>query len=211
MKPLGAGPHACLITAGKAYHSNFETEKARILDTITDAAADGVNLIQIREKALPSRLLFELVRGSVQALSATRALVIVNERSDVAVAAGADGVHLPRTSLPASVVRRTFASRLLIGVSTHSIDEASMAASSGADYIFYGPIFETPGKGPPVGLESLAAVSDLLQSFPVFALGGVDQHNFKSTVSAGAAGIAAIRSLADCESRRAICASLDSR
>jgi thiamine-phosphate pyrophosphorylase len=99
----------------------------------------------------------------------------------------------------------------VIGVSTHSIEQASTAAHSGADYIVYGPVFETPGKGSPVGIESLKAVCDSLKSFPVFGLGGIDQSNFESVLSAGADGIAAIRSLAVRESRRAICAGINTR
>jgi thiamine-phosphate pyrophosphorylase len=99
----------------------------------------------------------------------------------------------------------------LIGVSTHSIEAALNAAGSGADYIFYGPIFETPGKGPPVGIASLKDVCNALRSFPVLALGGIDQHNFRDALFAGAAGIAAIRSLAERDSRRAICSALNSR
>jgi thiamine-phosphate pyrophosphorylase len=156
-------------------------------------------------------LLFELVHAAADALSSSNALVIVNDRPDVAFAANADGVHLPETSLPPDVVRRTFKGRLVIGVSTHSIEQASIAANSGADYIFYGPIFETPGKGSPVGVESLKAVCDSLGSFPVFGLGGIDQSNFKSVLSAGAGGIAAIRSLAEPESRRAICEGFNTR
>ncbi len=211
MRSLGPGPHACLITAGKTRHSNFETEKTRLLETLRDAAADGVSLIQIREKALPVRLLFDLVYSAVQVLRSTGTLVIVNDRPDVSIAAGAHGVHLPETSLPPDVVRRTFSSRLVIGVSTHSADQAAIAARSGADYIFYGPIFETPGKGSPVGIESLKAVCDSLSSFPVLGLGGIDRSNFHSVLSAGAAGIAAIRSLDERESRRAICAGLGTR
>jgi thiamine-phosphate pyrophosphorylase len=113
--------------------------------------------------------------------------------------------------LPPDVVNRAFENRLLIGVSTHSSDAALTAAASGANYIFYGPIFETPGKGPPVGIASLKVVCDSLRSFPVLALGGIDQHNFMEALSAGAAGIAAIRSLAEQDSRRAICAGLNSR
>lgn len=211
MKPLSDGPHVCLITSGRAHPSNFETEKPRILATIRYAVEDGVDLIQIREKSLPAKLLFELVLGAVDVLSSTRALVIVNDRPDVASAAGADGVHLPETSLPPDVVRRTFKRQLVIGVSTHSIEQASIAANSGADYIFYGPIFETPGKGVPVGIESLKAVCDSLGSFPVFGLGGIDKSNFESVLSAGAAGIGAIRSLTEAKGRRAICAGFNSR
>ncbi len=205
MKPLLDGPYTCLITAGEADPSNFEIIKHGMLETIRDAVADGVNLIQIREKALPARLLFDLVSDAVRILRSTEALVLVNDRVDVAIAAKADGVHLPETSLPPNIVRRVIASDLVIGVSTHSIEQALAAADAGADYIFFGPIFETPGKGPPIGIDSLRAVCRELKTFPVIALGGVDQNNFENVLSAGAAGIAAIRSLNDHESRRAIC------
>ncbi len=208
MKPLLDGPYTCLITAGEADPSNFEIIKNGLLETIRDAVADGVNLIQIREKALPARLLFHLVSEAVQILSSTEALVLVNDRLDVAIAARADGVHLPETSLQPDVVRRAISSDIVIGVSTHSIGQALSASRSGADYIFFGPIFETPGKGPPVGIESLSAVCRELNTFPVIALGGVDQNNFESVLSAGAAGIAAIRSLNDRSSRRVICEGL---
>jgi thiamine-phosphate pyrophosphorylase len=115
-------------------------------------------------------------------------------------------VHLPETSLPAGVVRRTFLRELVIGVSTHTFEQAALAANSGADYIFYGPIFETPGKGQPVGIESLKAVCDSLGSFPVIGLGGIDKDNSAEVRSAGASGFAAIRSLNEPQSRRATCA-----
>jgi thiamine-phosphate pyrophosphorylase len=170
-----------------------------------------VNLIQIREKFLPARLVLDLVGNAVRILHSTHALVLVNDRPDIAIAAGADGVHLPESSLPPAVVRRMFAADLLIGVSTHSLEQAMHAADSGADYIFYGPVFETPGKGQPRGIESLRAVCDSLGSFPVIALGGIDQDNATTVVSAGAAGIAAIRSLNEPQTRRAICAAFNAR
>lgn len=208
MKPLGERPYICLITPGQASSSNFEIEKPKILKTIRAAVADGVNLIQIREKALPARLLFDLVRNSVEILASTSALVLVNDRPDVAVASGADGVHLPETSFAPSVVRRVFGSKLVIGVSAHSIEYSAAAAEAGADYVFFGPIFETPGKGPSVGTESLGAVCSTLKPFPVIALGGIDQSNLEKVFAVGASGIAAIRSLNDDESRRMICRSL---
>lgn len=205
MKRLGDPPHVCLITPGEANPSNFETQRATLLNTIRDAVADGVNLIQIREKALPAKLLFDLVSGAVKTLSRTSALVLINDRPDVAVAAGADGVHLPETSFPPNVARRMFASELVIGVSVHSIESAAAAAGSEADYVFFGPIFETPGKSPAVGTGSLQEVCRTLKSLPVIALGGIDEKNLKSVFAVGASGIAAIRSLNEVEGRKAIC------
>ena len=208
MRRLGEPPYICLITKGEATPSNFETEKNRILDTIREAVADGVNLIQIREKSLPARMLFELARSAVEILEHTSTLVLVNDRPDVAIAAGADGVHLPENSFPPGVVRQEFASEVVIGVSTHSIEQATAATKGGADFVFFGPVFETPGKGSPAGVETLQTVCRKLVPFPVIALGGIDQHNFELVFEAGAAGIAAIRALNETESRRQICAGL---
>ena len=128
--------------------------------------------------------------------------MIVNDRADVAAAARADGVHLPETGLPPSAVKRAFPN-LAVGVSTHSLDSAVAAAQGGADFLFFGPIFDTPGKGAAVGVESLAVLCQVL-TVPVIGLGGIDDKNCASVVDAGAAGIAAIRALNDPGSRREI-------
>ena len=201
MKTLGSPPYTCLITSGNANSSNFETEKRRILGTIRDAIEDGVSLIQIREKALPARSLCELVSASVDLAKDSPTLILVNDRADIAAAAGADGVHLPESSLPPEAMRRTFGNRLMIGVSTHSLKYAEHAADSGADYAFFGPVFDTPGKDPK-GLQALREICSALHPFPVIALGGVDSSNAIDILAAGAAGIAAIRSLNDPRSRR---------
>jgi thiamine-phosphate pyrophosphorylase len=133
-----------------------------------------------------------------------RAKVIVNDRLDVAIAAGAAGVHLGRASLPAhEVVRCRQALRsvgkssqeFLIGVSCHSLEEAGAAEQAGADYIFFGPVFDTPAKrafGPPQGVALLSGVSRAIK-IPTIAIGGVDETNGLECLRAGAAGIAAIR------------------
>ncbi|MEP6705704.1 MAG: thiamine phosphate synthase [Acidobacteriota bacterium] len=204
MKRLGDPPYVCLITPGQSTPSNFETEKLVILDTVRDAIEDGVSLVQIREKALFGRQLFELVRAAVSLSRTAPGLIFVNDRPDIAIAAGADGVHLPETSLPPDVVRRSFPPKLVIGVSTHSIDTARAAADSGADYVFFGPVFDTTGKGPARGTEALRELCIGLQPFPVIALGGINKDNLDDAFEAGAAGIAAIRSLNVKESRLAI-------
>ena len=203
MKQLGPPPYVCLITEGKCDPTNLEFEKTKILSTAAAAAADGVSVIQIREKALPARLLFDLTRSVVEALIDTPSLVFVNDRPDVAITAGADGVHLPENSYSPEVIRQTFP-ELLIGVSTHSLESAVGAAGAGADYVFFGPVFDTPGKGPAAGVSSLQNVCRELRSFPVIALGGIHQNNVEEVFEAGAAGIAAIRSLNDTTDRQAI-------
>lgn len=160
------------------------------------AARAGVDWIEIREKDLGGRALLDLVSAVVA--QAAPARILVNDRLDVALAAGAAGVHLAGTSLPVAPVRdwcRTRAPGLLIGKSCHSPEEALEAQNDGADYVFFGPVFSTPSKlayGPPQGIEALAAVSHALR-IPVIAIGGITPENAARCIAAGAGGIAAIR------------------
>ncbi len=208
MKRLGSPPYICLITPGRVTSENYESEKRDTLETIREAVSDGVNLIQIREKQIAARLLFELVSESVEAVHGSPALIFVNDRADVAIAAGADGVHLAEKSLAPQVVRIAFGKSLSIGVSVHSAESARAAADAGANLVLFGPVFDTPGKGRPQGLEELTRVCRELDPFPVVAIGGIDQDNVSEIMRAGAAGIAAIRSLNVRSSRIAISNSL---
>ncbi|MEE8256730.1 MAG: thiamine phosphate synthase, partial [Acidobacteriota bacterium] len=116
-----------------------------------------------------------------------------NDRLDVAVAAGAAGVHLPAHGFPVDEVRRSYP-ELLIGASTHNLEELRRAADGGAGFAVFGPVFETPSKkayGPPVGLEKLAEAARAV-NIPVLALGGVTLENAADCLRAGAAGLAAI-------------------
>lgn len=210
MKRLGERPFTCLITPGRANPQNFNSERTRIVEAVAAAVADGISMVQVREKSLPARLLSELVSDTVKAAAGRNTLVLVNDRADIALAAGAHGVHLPESSIPAGVVRSTFSDELVIGVSTHSMAAAVLAAANGADYIFFGPVFDTPGKGPPRGLDELREIAAMLDLFPVIALGGIDERNFESVYEAGAAGIAAIRAFDSAEARRALLSSQQS-
>ena len=130
----------------------------------------------------------EITRGT-----ATR--LLANDRFDVALAARADGVHLTSVSLPARVVRETCGPEFLLGVSTHSLEEARAARDGGADFVVFGPVFETESKrayGPPQGLEKLKLVTSELRDFPVLAIGGVSPENADSCFAAGASGFAGI-------------------
>jgi thiamine-phosphate pyrophosphorylase len=209
VKHLGEPPYVFLITEGSARPENYELERSKILRTVTASAADGVSMVQVREKGLPARLLLDLTRAIVAAIADSPTLVMVNERADIAIASGADGVHLPAASLPAGVVRHIFGRKPVIGVSTHTLDGALAAAGSGADYIVFGPVFESPGKGPAAGIDSLAGICRAMKSVPTIALGGVDDKNFKQVLKAGAAGVAAIRALNDPSARREICRTID--
>ena len=124
-----------------------------ILGSIHRAAESGVDFIQIREKDLNSRDLFDLTLAAVNTIRAWPTRVLVNGRVDIALAAGAHGVHLPARSILPAEFRRIAPSGFLIAVSCHTTTE--LGEAEGADFAVYGPVFDTPGKGPPIGLDSL--------------------------------------------------------
>ena len=166
--------------------------------------AAGIHWVQIREKDLPARELLALVREAVATAQGSTTRIVVNDRLEVALSAGAAGVHLGEQSLPVAEVvgwRRAAESRarvpagFLIGASCHSQEAALEAERAGADYVFFGPVFATPSKaafGPPQGIAKLTEVCRSL-SIPVVAIGGISAENFSGCFVAGAAGIAAIR------------------
>lgn len=167
----------------------------RLLQLISAAVASGISLIQLREKNLTARVLYELVSRAVSLTEGSATRLLVNDRADIARAAGADGAHLTTSSLSAAIVRQTFGKDFLIGVSTHSLAEARAAESEGADFAVFGPVFETTAKrvyGEPVGLKQLAEVTSALATFPIIALGGVTIDNAGDCVRAGSAGVAGI-------------------
>jgi len=190
-------PILYLITRGATNEATTpdSLEFRQIIDSASAAAAAGIDLIQLREKRLSARVLFELARQTVALTQGSATLVLVNDRADVAAGAGAHGVHLTTQSIDAAAIRRTFGNDLLIGASTHSLDEARKAKQAGADFIVFGPVFDTVSKrefGAPVGLAELANVTRELADFPVLALGGVVIDNFAQCLNVGARGIAGI-------------------
>lgn len=197
MRAFPASPFRLLITSGLADPSNFSTQKSEILKTVELSIAAGVEIVQIREKRLPARLLFELLREAAGLTAGSTTKLLINERFDIALAAGADGVHLTSTSMPIESVREGVPPGFVVGVSTHSSADVVAARDAGADYAMLGPIFETPGKGDPIGLEELERVCRSVAPFPVVAVGGIDASNETVVIEAGAAGVAAIRYLND--------------
>ena len=176
------------ITSGKSSIPDI----LRLIHAAVDAE---VPLFQIREKTLSARALYEVVVRAVSVTRDSKTRLIVNDRVDVARAAGADGVQLTARSLPASIVRRVCGPELLIGVSTHSREEAQAARDGGADFVLFGPVFETESKrafGPPQGLNKLRDVARALDEFPVLAIGGITLENIPACLSAGARGVAGI-------------------
>lgn len=181
------------ITSGK-------TNSLNILGLVRAAVEAEVPLFQIREKSLPARELYELTFRAAEIARGSKTRLLVNDRADIARAAGADGVHLTSQSLPADVVRNIFGSEFLIGVSTHSVDEARAARDGGADFVVFGPVFEKHGFSTPQGLDKLRYVTRELGDFPVLAIGGISLENVAACFEAGASGIAAIRLLNNPES-----------
>lgn len=195
-------PLVYLITEGKATRENFNRQKGEILEIVETASENRIPLIQIREKKLSAKHVFELASEAVKILKNSETKLLVNDRADIALAAKADGVHLTETSIYASIVRRAFPKNFIIGVSVHSLAEAERAKSQKADFVTFSPIFNSPGKGEPKGLENLRRICEKLEDFPVIALGGIDKKNYKSVLETGAKGFAAIRFLNDAENLR---------
>jgi thiamine-phosphate pyrophosphorylase len=165
-----------------------------LLDAIAANLQAGVEWIQIREKDLSVRELFDLVRRALALPNPAGTKILVNTRTDVALAAGAAGVHLPSDS-PAPKLWRTIAPPgFLIGVSCHTVEEVRAAQEEGADYALFGPVFAPRSKTSdlqPRGLEGLAQAAQAAR-IPVLALGGITRDNAQDCIAAGAAGIAAI-------------------
>jgi thiamine-phosphate pyrophosphorylase len=185
------------------------TDRARfdVPSTVRAAARDGVDLVQVRERDLDDRALLALVRRVIAEVADTPARVLVNDRLDVALAAGAHGVHLRGDSIAASRVRAIAPRGFLVGRSVHALDEAIAIDREGAvDYLIFGTVFASAGKpgGHPVaGVEALARVCAAVRT-PVLAVGGIDAARAVEARRAGAQGVAAIGVFAGPGAREAI-------
>jgi thiamine-phosphate pyrophosphorylase len=195
-------PILYLITRGATAEATTSASREfqDILSQVSAAVAAGVQLIQLREKRLTARILLELTAQAAEITRGTSTRLLVNDRADIAASAGADGVHLTTRSLEPKIVRKTFGDGFLIGASTHSLPEATVARDGGADFAVFGPVFETSTKrkyGAPLGVAALAEVAHALKPFPILALGGISKENAAECLRAGAQGIAAIRLFSD--------------
>lgn len=195
------------ITDRKQFAGDESRRRELLLVKFAEAARAGVDYIQLREKDLPARELESLARDAVRIVrekqSPTRETrLLINSRWDVALAAGADGVHLPSDDIPASEARAisspTFTRNLkletrnwVVAVSCHTAEEVRRAEAQHADFAVFGPVFEKVGTSRKVGLETLR--SACLGHLPVLAIGGITLENANACLKAGAAGIAAIR------------------
>jgi len=205
------------ITDRMQFPGDRAEQERRLLEKVAECAAAGIEMVQLREKDLEARALEELALKAMAALGASRTQLLINSRTDVALACGAHGVHLPAHDLRASEVRAIFLQATafqatsakhvpataqagavpVIGVSAHSVTEVASAEAHGADFAVFGPVFEKEGSTNREGLEQLRLIchrAEMAQPpMPVLALGGITLENAQRCLEAGAAGIAAIR------------------
>ncbi len=162
----------------------------------------GTQFIQLREKDLTTPELLTLAKDIRQETQKHNALLLINDRVDIAMAIEADGVHLRSSSLPIKETRKILGPHAIIGKSTHTLDEALEAESDGADFVVFGPIYDTPSKrryGPPLGLPLLQETSHRC-SLPIYAIGGMTPERVQEIRNAGAYGVAVISAILESES-----------
>ncbi len=198
MKFFDTKPLIYLITDGEITPENFAEKSFQTLELVKKAVESEISLVQIREKQISAKLLFELSSKAAQITENSKTKLLINDRADIAFVAKADGVHLTAKSLSAEIIRTNFPRDFIIGVSTHSTEKAVEAKNQGANFVTFSPIFHSPNKGKPVGLESLREVCETLKDFPIIALGGIDETNYSEVLEI-TDGFAAIRFLNDAE------------
>ena len=205
-------PILCYVTDRQALSKGELNAREALLDKIQEAAAAGVDWVQIREKDLSGKECAALTSAAIERAARPPTSgqgpirILVNDRLDVALSQAAGGVHIGENSLPVEKARDLVNSRILsqdflIGVSCHSAEAATAAAKGGANYIFFGPVFATPSKaayGAPQGLARLTEVCRIVP-LPVIAIGGITLDNAAPCLIAGASGIAAIRLFQDAQ------------
>lgn len=162
------------------------------------ALTGGAPVVQLRAKDAGGREMLHLAEALLTRTRAAGAALIVNDRVDVALAAGADGVHVGQSDLPARVARKLIGDDLLLGVSATALDQALTAEADGADYVGFGPIFDARATKPdakdPTGVERLREVCARL-TIPVIAIGGIGPANADDVIRAGAAGVAVVSAI----------------
>lgn len=184
-------PRLCLITDRRLAGGRL------LVEAVREAIEGGARFIQYREKTLGHRAAFEEAMALRTLTAAHGALFVINDDLDLALACGADGVHLGQDDLPLTVARGLAGPDRLIGISTHTVEEAVLAQAGGADYIGLGPIFETatkPSPRPPLGREGIAAVRARV-TVPIYAIGGMTVERAGEAVRAGASGVAVISAI----------------
>jgi len=181
-----------------------QTEGRSLEFVVEEALRGGVRAVQLREKDLPSRELYETAYELRKLTARHNAKLFINDRVDIALAVDADGVHLGYNSIPIYRARKILGEKKLIGVSCHNQVQAIIAQEQGADFITFGPIYFTQSKAPygePVGIVKLAEITHLL-TIPIFALGGIKPYNVPEVIAAGAHGIALVSAILSADEPR---------
>ena len=194
MRPRAERLHACrlyLVTPARPRAGPLEAFLPRVLEA-------GVDIVQLREKDMEAGSLLPFCEIVRQRTHEFGALFIVNDRVDVAIAAGADGVHLGQDDLPYIYARPQMGPERIVGRSTHSPDQLDEALASGADYAAVGPIYATPTKpGRPAAGVELVEYAATRRPTPVFAIGGINERNIGEVVEAGARRVCVVRALTE--------------
>jgi len=179
---------------------------------LNEALAGGCDLVQLRDHNASDDELLEAAERFREACDAHGALFVVNDRPEIALQAGADGVHVGQDDLPVDAVRRLVGPDVFIGLSTHAPEQFDAALASDADYLSVGPIWETPTKEgrPAAGLEYVR-YAGANATKPWFAIGGIDAQNIDEVVAAGATRAVVVRAIRDAEDPRAVASALKSR
>lgn len=165
------------------------------VDQVRQLIAAGAEFIQFREKHLSPREFYNEAVEAVKLAHANHVRIIVNDRADIALAVGADGLHLGQTDMPPEAARRLLGERAIIGYSTHSVEQAIEAVAMPIDYVAIGPVFATPTKenpDPVVGLRGVAAVRARIGDLPLVAIGGIGVESMPSVIAAGATSAAIV-------------------
>ena len=167
------------------------------VEVVRAAIRGGVSCVQLREKGCSTREFMDEARLLKALLAGTGVPLFINDRLDVALAVGADGVHLGQNDLPIADARRLVGNRMIIGISAESVADAVRAEAEGADYIGASPVFTTPTKtdtAPPLGLDGLRAIRRAVQ-LPLVAIGGINADNAAQVLRAGADGLAVVSAI----------------
>lgn len=202
--------HRDLYNGGICLITDKSSCPLTVLEMARLALESGIKWIQYRDK---SKNRLEAFRNAMALREITRefgACLIINDHADIAAAVGADGVHLGQEDLPALLARKVMGGDMIIGISTHNIDQAMAAESEGADYIGFGPVFHTETKeaGLPRGIGYLRKIKDSI-GIPVVAIGGIDLENCTSVLESGASAVAAASSILSGDVSRNACCFVD--
>ncbi len=176
-----------------------------IIDVAMNAVEGGATIVQIREKNMPSRDFFQLALAMKKNLGRTGVPLIINDRVDIAIASGADGVHVGQTDLPGSVVREMVGPDKIVGISINTLTQIDEAISHGADYLSLSPVFPTPTKPDttkPFGIEGLVKARGMT-AMPMITIGGINLANTGEIIATGMDGVAVVSAICSARSPRA--------